>query len=269
MDIKSATATKLSDANLNANLGNPITWFKDGSSILVKTMVPNRPALVDPKNDLPNGPIVSTAMEGTVSQNRTYQDLLKNKADEDNFENLTSSELYQINLDGTKKLFKKAAMYAGESFSPDGTYLMLTTLEKPFSYIVPLSRFPMSTTIYDAKGIKVKTVNEIALNEIMPKGFMAVREGKRNMNWRADEPATLFYVEALDQGDPANDVPFRDELFVWKAPFTNNPVSLVKTPQRYAGISWEILPLLFFKTNGLTPETLKPICLTLRKAIRN
>ncbi|SFJ21264.1 S9 family peptidase [Myroides guanonis] len=263
VDIKTATATKLSEANLNANLGNPMTWFKDGTSILVKTMVPNRPALIDPKNDLPKGPTVSTAMEGTVSQNRTYQDLLKNKADEDNFENLTTAELYQINLDGTKKLFKEAAMYAGESFSPDGNYLMLTTLEKPFSYIVPLSRFPMSTSIYDSKGTFIKTVNEVPLNEIMPKGFMAVREGKRSMNWRADEAATVFYVEALDQGDPANEVPFRDELFVWKAPFTNDAVSLVKIPQRYAGISWgdantAILHDQWFDTRNIKAYLLNP-----------
>lgn len=263
VDIKTATATKLTEANLNANLGNPITWFKDGSSILVKTMLADRPALIDPKSDLPNGPTVSTAIEGTVSQNRTYQDLLKNKVDEDNFENLTTSELYRVSLDGSKKLFKEAAMYTSESFSPDGNYLLLTTLEKPFSYIVPLSRFPMTTTVYDNNGTFIKTVNEIPLNEIMPKGFMAVREGKRNMNWRADEAATLFYVEALDQGDPAQEVPFRDEVFLWKAPFTNEAISLVKTPQRFGGISWgnattAILHDQWFDTRNIKAYLINP-----------
>ena len=35
------------------------------------------------------------------------------------------------------------------SFSPDGNYIMLTTVQKPFSYIVPFSRFPMKTNIYN------------------------------------------------------------------------------------------------------------------------
>ncbi len=39
------------------------------------------------------------------------------------------------------------------------------------------------------------------LNEIMPKGFSSVRTGKRNMSWRADKPASLYFVEALDGGD--------------------------------------------------------------------
>src|SRR5690554_8047776 len=80
------------------------------------------------------GPIVSQSEEGVVSQNRTYQDLLKNKTDETNFETIVTSELYKIDLNGTTKLFKKAGLYAGETFSPDGNYLMLTTIEKPFSY---------------------------------------------------------------------------------------------------------------------------------------
>lgn len=238
MDVATATATKISNNYLNANIGNPISWFKDSKGLLVRMLPEDRPALINPKDNIPSGPIISTAVEGTVSQNRTYQDLLKNKTDEINFENLTTSELYRIDLNGNKTLFKKSDMYVGESFSPDGNYLLITTLERPFSYIVPLSRFPMKSTVYTAAGKEVKNVNEIPLNEIIPKGFMAVREGKRNMAWRADEAATLFYVTALDHGDPAETVAFRDELFTWKAPFEQAPTSLVKIPQRYNRIIW-------------------------------
>jgi dipeptidyl aminopeptidase/acylaminoacyl peptidase len=129
-------------------------------------------------------------------------------------------------------------MYAGETFSPDGNYLMITTIEKPFSYIVPLSRFPQKTTIYDSNGKEIKIVNEVPLSEIMPKGFSSTRTGKRSMGWRADQPATLHFVEALDGGDQANKVEFRDELFLWEAPFNQAPKSLMKIPQRYGGIMW-------------------------------
>lgn len=238
VDFKTAEAKKLTEANLNANLGNPITWLKDNQQVLVSVIPANRPALIDTKKNLPTGPIVSISEEGVVSQNRTYQDLLKNKTDEANFETLVTSELYLVDVKGNKKLFKEAAMYASESISPDGNYLMLTTLEKPFSYLVPLNRFPMKTTVYNMDGTLVKEVNDVALNEIMPKGFMAVREGKRSMQWRADQPATLSYVEALDGGDPAKEVEYRDEVFTWEAPFTAAPKSIVKLGQRYAGITW-------------------------------
>jgi hypothetical protein len=35
----------------------------------------------------------------------------------------------------------------------------------------------------------------------MPKGFMATHTGKRNMDWRNDQAATLYYVEAIDAGN--------------------------------------------------------------------
>lgn len=237
LDLASAQATKLTDATVNANMGNPFSWFADNQTILVRMLVKNRPALIDQKKDLPTGPIVSTG-DGNVSQNRTYQDLLKNPIDEQNFETLITSELYKVTLDGKAELFKKADLYAGESISPDGNFVMVTTIQKPFSYIVPLSRFPQKSVVYDKTGKEIKVVNEVPLTEIMPKGFSSVRKGKRSIGWRTDKPATLSFVEALDEGNQANKVDFRDEVFLWEAPFTSNPTSLVKTQQRYAGIMW-------------------------------
>ena len=110
LDLPTATAKKLTDAVLNANLGNPITWYKNSSEMLIKVIPANRKPLIDSAKAIPTGPIVSTAEEGVVSQNRTYQDLLKNKTDEANFETIVTSELYTIDLNGTKKLFKKAVL---------------------------------------------------------------------------------------------------------------------------------------------------------------
>ncbi|MFT5251810.1 MAG: dipeptidyl aminopeptidase/acylaminoacyl peptidase [Flavobacteriales bacterium] len=237
VDIASAQAKQLTDYTVNANLGNPFSWYKDNENILVKMLPKNRAALLDEKKNLPTGPIVSNA-NGTVSSNRTYQDLLKNTRDELNFENIVTAELYKVNLNGTQSLFKEANMYAGETFSPDGNYIMITTIQKPFSYIVPLNRFPSKTVVYDKEGKAIKVVNEVALNEIMPKGFMATRTGKRNMGWRNDQAATLYYVQALDEGNPENKVDYRDEVLEWKAPFTGAPSLLIKTKQRFSGIIW-------------------------------
>lgn len=238
IDLQTASAKKMTEATLNANLGNPITWYKDSKRLLIKTLPTNRKPLIDTKTDIPTGPIVSTAQEGVVSQNRTYQDLLKNKTDEANFENIITSELYTVDVNGTKKLFKSADTYAGESFSPDGNYLIITTIQKPYSYLVQLNRFPSKSVVYTAEGEEVKVVNEVPLNEIMPKGFMAVRKGKRNMAWRSDEASSLYFVEALDEGNPANQVEYRDAVYTWQAPFDKEPELLVKTPQRFSGITW-------------------------------
>ncbi|MEI8084642.1 MAG: prolyl oligopeptidase family serine peptidase [Paludibacter sp.] len=237
LDVASAQATRLTEPIVNANLGNPLNWYADSKQILVRTLVTYRPALIDPKKELPTGPAISVS-DGSKAQNRTYPDLLKNATDEANFVTLTTSELFTVNLDGKAQLFKSADMFATEMFSPDGQYLLVTTLRKPFSYIVPLNRFPQQTVVYDLTGKEVKKVNDIPLSEVLPKGFMAVRQGKRAMNWRADQPATLYYAEALDGGDPLTKVDFRDAIFLWNAPFTDAPTLLTKTISRYSHLIW-------------------------------
>lgn len=237
IDIATATARKLQTAAINANLGNPITWFRNSESLILRCIPKGGITLIDPKKEMPKGPIVSQS-DGSISQNRTYQDLLKNKTDEYNFEQIVCTELYQVNMDGSTALYKEKDLYGSVSFSPDGQYLMLSTIQQPFSYVVPLSRFPSAASVYDLDGKLVKKVNALELAEVMPKGFMAVRKGKRSMYWRNDKAASLIYVEALDGGDPAMEVPFRDAVYAWDAPFDIAPVLLTQTEQRFAGIEW-------------------------------
>jgi len=237
LDIPSATARKLTEANVNANMRDVINWFEDSEAILVKMISADRKALIDTKEAVPTGPTISVA-DGKKAQNPTYQDLLKNPNDEHNFEQLALSEIHKVKLDGSSELWLGSAMYSGISFSPDGNYVMVTTVEKPFSYLVPYRRFPSVSTVYTSDAKKVETVLEVPLIEDLPKGFMATRKGRRNMNWRSDRPATLVYAEALDKGDPKNEVEYRDQVYQLDAPFNGAPVPLLKTINRYAGITW-------------------------------
>jgi hypothetical protein len=84
---------------------------------------------------------------------------LKNHTDELNFVTLTTAELFKVSLNGEKELYKNADMYLSERISPDGNLVLVTTLRKPFSYIVPLNRFPQLSVVYDLKGNAIKTEN--------------------------------------------------------------------------------------------------------------
>jgi dipeptidyl aminopeptidase/acylaminoacyl peptidase len=237
LDVETAKANQLTEAIVNANMGNPISWLNDNENLLLRLLPKNRAALIDTKKDLPKGPTVSMS-DGSISQNPTFQDLLKNKADEQNFETLIISDIYKISITGKAEIFKTSAMYAGVSVSPDGNYILITTIQKPFSYIVPYYRFPQTSIVYDTKGNEIKVVNEVPLIENIPKGFDSAPKGKREMSWRDDKPSTLYYVVALDEGDKTNKAEFRDEVFLWNAPFTSEATSLFKTQQRFAWIIW-------------------------------
>jgi len=237
LDIKNSSATKITDASLNANMGAPFTWFKDNTALLVKFLPENKKTLINIGEAIPTGPTISNS-NGTKAQNRTYQDLLKNPNDEYNFEQLATSEIFKVSLDGSKKSWSKVGMIRNYSFSPDGTYVLFTEIQKPFSYLVPFYRFPQETTIYKSTGELFKTISKVPIDEVRPKGFMATRMGKRSISWRADESASLIWAEALDKGDPAIEVPYRDEVFQLDAPFESKPVSILKTINRYSGIEW-------------------------------
>ncbi|WP_372792367.1 prolyl oligopeptidase family serine peptidase [Lutibacter sp.] len=238
LDIQTKSVKKITNANINANTRSPYSWFKDNNSLLIKVISKEKLALINTKTAVPTGPTVSLSEEGVKAQNRTYQDLLKNPADEHNFEQLVLSELYRVNLNGEVKLWKKNDMFTNVSFSPNGDYVLVSTIKKPFSYLVPYNRFASETTIYNSDGVFVKTILEIPLIEDLPQGFMAERKGKRNLSWRDDKPATLFWCEALDEGDPSIEVDFRDEVFQLDAPFIGEKTSLIKTIDRFYGIEW-------------------------------
>lgn len=237
VDLKTLQAKRLTEPSLNANSGTPYSWFSNSESLLVKVLPHDRQPLIKPEEALPTGPIVTTS-DGQISQNRTYQDLLKNKTDETNFETLMTSEIYKINLEGTTTKWKDRGLYQSLSFSPDGEYLLLSTLTPPYSYLVPYYLFPSKTDIYTAEGKLLKEFNKRPLLENLPIGFMATETGKRNISWRSDMPATLYWVEAQDEGDPAIVVAFRDKVYQMDAPFTGAPQFLTKTINRFAGIYW-------------------------------
>lgn len=231
-------AFKLLDGELNANMGDVINWFKDNQSMLVTMLPKESNLLIDESLAVPQGPTISINDSGVKAQNRTYQDLLKNANDEKNFKQLATSEIWKVHLDGTKELWKTQEMYSNVILSPDGKYVLVQTIKEPFSYLVPYSRFPFKVELFNSDGKFIKLFTDVPLNEELPKGFMAVREGKRSINWRADQAATLFWAEALDGGDPEAKVDFRDAIFQQEAPFKQEQTLLLKTKYRYNGIQW-------------------------------
>src|SRR5664280_2744418 len=217
-ETKTAKARPYADVRLDDVLGEARIFSGDGRSLLLLVAPPGRgPAPPEPA--VPAGPVVEETI-GKTAQVATYQDLLRNTRDEELFQYFGTSQIVRLDLaTGKQTAVGTPGLHESVEPSPDGKFFLVTRLRKPFSYRVPYGAFPRTIEIWDAAGKPVRTVAELPLADQTPR--QGVPSGARNVQWQPMEDATLFYVEALDGGDPLKKVPFRDSLKTSAAPFSN------------------------------------------------
>jgi dipeptidyl aminopeptidase/acylaminoacyl peptidase len=236
VDVAQARARRLTAPIINDIMGTTFTWLSDNHTIIFSAIPENRGAAPG-RPRVAAGPVVQQSI-GRRAAVRTFQDLLSDRYDEAIFDYYTTVQITRIDMDGNTSKLGEPGVIRSISDSPDGNYLMVTRLVKPYSYIVPASRFPHVIELMDIEGNLVRVLAEVPLTDDLPQGFGAVRTGPRSHTWRADAPATLYWVEALDGGDPAVEAEYREQLFSLSAPFTGDPLPGFKLGLRYGGISW-------------------------------
>lgn len=230
------TARQVSAHRLNAVLGAPCNWADD-TALICRTVPAGRGA--EPAAPtVPAGPIVQEALSGREDRVATYQDLLKSPHDERLFEHYATSQLARIALDGTVTNIGAPAIITDATPSPDGAWILVTNVARPFSYAVPYSYFPTRIEVWTPTGTVARTVATRPLLERVPWGGDAVQAGPRSPSWRSDAAATLTWLEALDGGDPTRVAAKRDRLLALDAPFAGTPRTLLETEWRARGVTW-------------------------------
>lgn len=231
--VATQKAVKVNKRMLNTITGG-ISWL-DNNSILYRSAL--KPATAAPAKPLvPKGPAVQENY-GNASPRPTYQDMIKSPHDESLFEFYATTQMVK-NTNGVETLVSKPAIYSSASISPDKKYMLLRTVKKPFSYLVPWNGFLSELSITDSKGLLVKKMADLPSSETAPSGNDNVQMAPRAFEWRDDEPATLVWCEPLDSGMIKKQVPFRDAVYTLPAPFTGAKKELLKTSMRYSGITW-------------------------------
>jgi len=246
--IETATgkARALTEKILNPLMERSLNWTRDSRAIyLVALPADQGHAPVEPK--LPAGPNIQETT-GEQAAVRTYQDMLSSPHDEALLTYYTTGQVARVDLRGKLKRIGEPASIRSLELSPDGEMLLVETMHKPYSYDVPTSRFPRRIEVWDTKGRLVHRVADLPLSEAIPKGFDAVATGPRRVDWRADAPATLSWVEAADGGDPARAAEVRDRLMIHAAPFDGEPTVLAEAALRINGVRWANDDLAFVST---------------------
>jgi len=220
---------------LNAAFGDPISWMPDSNSLLCE-LVPGERGKPPETPLAPSGPTVQES-SGKAAPVRTYQDMLQNAHDEALYDYYATSQLAVVSLDvpPIAQTVGEPAIFGTASPSPDGKFLLISRLHRPYSYLHPASAFAKTVEVWNRKGKVVRTVAELPLQDKIP--IEGVPTGPRNVSWQPTKDATLMWVEALDGGDPKTKVPHRDRAFAHAAPFADAAKSLFEVEHRFSGMN--------------------------------
>jgi len=224
--------SKVEDVAVNGLLGTGVTWLPDQSRLLVRR-IPKRGAPPKPPA-IPAGPQILEGKGATSRSTYEARNLLETAHDDALFEYYATSELVVVDANkGKLTTLGEPAVYATADWSPDGAYLLVERAVGPWSHAVPWWRFANEIEVWDRNGKRVATVASLPLADEVP--IHGVSLGPRGVSWRATAPHTLYWVEALDGGDPVAEVPHRDRLMRLRAPFTDKPEEVFRAEHRVRG----------------------------------
>ena len=236
-DAQTGAAQVVRGVALNAILGPPCEWMPDSTSLLCRS-VPVARGVPPEKPSVPAGPHVEESF-GQAAPVPTFEDLLQDEHDADVFDYYATSQLALVNTTtGKATPIGLPAIFLTAERAPDGQHILVARVHRPYSYLVPVADFAREVEVWGRAGSVVYKVASLPLEENVPMG--GVPRGPRNIHWRPADPATLVWVEALDDGNPKKKVPQRDRVMWAKAPFSerSQPAEFARTEHRFAGLTW-------------------------------
>ncbi len=229
-DVAAATAKKIEGLALNTTTGAPCQWISDSKTTLCKTVPAGRGAPPRPPQT-PAAPHIEESY-GRAVPAPTFQDLLQDSHDEALFDYYFTSQLSRTDAaTGASTPVGEPKIFAKAEASPDAKHILVVWLHRPYSYLLTMNGFPGEAEVWDAAGKLEQKLASLPLEEGVPLG--GVPTGPRNHDWHATQPATVWWVEALDEGNPRNKVSHRDKVMISRAPFQEPAREFLKTEHRF------------------------------------
>jgi dipeptidyl aminopeptidase/acylaminoacyl peptidase len=199
-DVATGKSRALTRTPLLATLVTSLDWTGDGSRI-VTVLVPEQRGAEPVRPAIATGPAVQVWMDSLKSPQRMYASLLQGPYEQALMEYYTTGQLVAIDV-RTRAAGKigEPAMLSSVEPSPDGKYFRVTTMRKPFSYVVQYTSFGELEQIWDAGGKVLAEVAKRPLRESPDTSDTprARRDdgGKRALAWMPRGEG-MYYLEAI------------------------------------------------------------------------
>ncbi len=231
------------EAGVHAGWGEPCRWAgNDGLLCRVTT------ANVAPEPAPFAAPMV-ISHEGEPDPVRTYANLLHNEWDDALFEHHFSVGFAHVGTDGSvRRVSGIDGLIEKFDVSPDGAYVAVTRVGKPYSRLRPARHFPSVVEIWDlgngrrlyASGGDGNVEDDEA------------RDRPTRMSWKSGTPVTLGYIESSDE-----DGGRVHHWIEFDAPFTGERREVVQSDRVIKRFGWTSAGTPWYATssdeeNGVT-----------------
>lgn len=203
-DVTTGRARELSRTPVLATLVTGLEWTADSRQIVTVLVPDTRPAR--PARGIATGPQVRVWMDSLESPQRNWWSLLESPDDAAELEHFATGQVAMIEV--SSRAVRKVgapAMVSAVDPAPDGSYLRVTTLQKPFSYVVQLQSFGTLEELWDASGKVVAEIHKRPLREARDTsgGFPGAQGNdgpRRRLAWMPDGSG-LVYLENVPRRD--------------------------------------------------------------------
>jgi dipeptidyl aminopeptidase/acylaminoacyl peptidase len=231
----------LTSASLLATNVQNFEWTGDGKSILAVMVPDNRGA--EPRDSLIAHEPLVRLNEDRKLHTEVYPSLLGSPHEKALLEYYTTGQLVLIDLK-TRAVRKIGVpgMIQRLDAAPSAKYFRVTYVDKPFSYIIPVSSFGSSEVVIDETGKVLTRLSSRVLRENQDTtpadttggrgggrgaGANAADTGRRNFAWDPTDPA-LIYVQMQPYAPgqrPDTSIKRKDRVIEWMAPFDSTGTS--------------------------------------------
>ncbi|WP_396216349.1 S9 family peptidase [Gemmatimonas sp.] len=273
-DVLTGRITRLSERPLLATMVTDIDFTADGRHVVAVLVPQNRgPAPTHGEGDIEDGPQVRLTESKAIPQ-PVHFSLLQDPHDKALLTYHTTGQVALIDIRSRAvKAIGAPTMVRAIDASHDGSYVRVTRMTEPFSYLVPVSSFGSVQELWDATGKVVATLNTQPLREGgrgddaaagLARAVAANDTSRRAMQWNPIGPGLLFLQNipapaaattppaggARNEGGPANrpsaNAPIqvrapRGQVVLWKAPYgTNDTTVLYRGGPQLANVTFSL-----------------------------
>lgn len=242
-DVKTGRSRRITTRPVLATLNTTFDWSADGAYIFTVLVPPDRGP--EPEKPAIAGPQLRMT---TTKKNRlrTYLYLLQNPYQVKLLKYYITGQYARINVaNGLIRQIGKPAMIRDIDVSPDGKYSIVTIVDTPFSYIVPVSRFGWRKEIWDLKGEIMTTLQSREARIGIPNHNTYKFKYRSDMEWRPDGKGLSMIMSSKSKKS-------RERIYKvirWLPPFHREDREVVfKSPHKIHSVAYaEDASLIFIR----------------------